>query len=74
MAFPDSFTFFDRIDVSDSVDMVAKLSQIIALLDDNTSDLAELKSGSAEIKTCVTKLCTDEAINSVNDAGWRLMV
>ena len=74
MSFPDSFTLFDRIDVSNSVDMVAKLNQIVVMLDDNTSDLSILKGNSADIKDCVTKLCTDEVLDSVNDMGWRLMI
>lgn len=74
MPFPDSFTNFDRIDISDSVDMVARLDQIVTMLDDNASDLSILKNNSSDIKTCVNKLCSDEALESVNDLGWRLMV
>ena len=74
MPFPDSYTMFDRIDVSNSVDMVERLDQIVAMLDDNTSDLSILKGNSTEIKDCVSKLCTDEVLDSVNDMGWRLMV
>ena len=74
MPFPDSFTPFDRIDISNSIDMVAKLNQIVAMLDDNTSDLSILKGNSTDIKDCVTKMCTDEVLDSVNDMGWRLMI
>jgi len=74
MPFPDSFTLFDRIDVSNSIDMVSRLDQIVAMLDDNASDLSVLKNGSSEIKACVDKLCSNEALESVNDLGWRLMV
>ncbi len=74
MPFPDSYTQFDRIDVSDSVDMVDKLNQIITMLDDNTSDLSQLKNTSTDIKTCVNKLCDDEALAAINDLGWRLMI
>ena len=74
MPFPDSYTLFDRIDVSNSIDMVEKLNQIITMLDDNTSDLSILKTNSSDIKTCVNKLCDDDTLIAINDLGWRLMV
>lgn len=74
MAFPSSYTEFNHLDVSSPFDLEAKLNQIITMIDDNTSDLSIIKGTGSDIKECVDKLCTDEAMEAVNDLGWRLMV
>lgn len=74
MPFPDSLTLFDRIDVSDSIDMVEKLNQIVAMLDDNTSDLSLIKSTTTDTKNCVTKLCDEDSLAAINDLGWRVLI
>ncbi len=74
MAFPGSYTEFNHLDVSNPFDLEAKLNMIIAMIDDNTNDLSTLKTTSVDIKTCVTKLCTDDVLDAVNDAGWRVLI
>ena len=74
MSFPDSFSSFSYFDISSAFDLEAKLDQIIMGLDDNADDLSTLKSKSSDIQACVTKLCTDDVLEAVNDLGWRLMI
>lgn len=74
MPFPDSYTEFNHLDVSAPFDLESKLNLILSKIDDNTSKLLVLQSNSSEIKTCVNKLCSDDVLDAVNDAGWRVIV
>jgi len=74
MPFPDSFTHFDRFDPGSAVDIIQLLNEIRAGVDDNTADLSLIKATGAEVQECVSKLCSDEILEAVNDQGWRVLV
>ena len=74
MPFPDSFTPFDRIDVSNSVDMVAKLDEILTKTSNNGTKLSMLQSEQTTMKDCLDSLCSKENMSAANDAGWRVII
>jgi len=74
MAFPDSFTLFDRIDVSSSVDMVAKLDSILLGVNNNAGKLMLLQSEHADMMEDLALLTSKEQIEASNDVGWRVII
>jgi hypothetical protein len=74
MSFPDSFSSFDRIDVSDSVDMVEKLDTILNKVSGNAGKLLVVQNTQSEMKSCLDTLCSKENLSATNDAGWRVII
>ena len=74
MPFPDSLTSFDRIDISDSVDMVEKLDGIMTGITATNDNILLMKSTQNDMKECLDVLCSKESISASNDAGWTVLI
>lgn len=74
MPFPDSLTLFDKIDVSDSVDMIEKLDGILSVVGSTSSKLLLMQNTQSDMKACLDTLCSKESLAVSNDAGWTVLV